>query len=73
MLKGFFVVIIEKKKLCLIINFAWFSDDNYKVGCDWSRIAFSSDGNRIAAGSADGSIFIWDINGRLEANLKEHS
>lgn len=49
------------------------SNDNFKVGCDWSRVAFSHDGTRIAAGSADGSIFIWHVCGRLETTLKDSS
>ncbi|XP_037027100.1 autophagy-related protein 16 isoform X3 [Bradysia coprophila] len=50
-----------------------FSNDNFKVGCDWSRVAFSHDGSRIAAGSADGSIFVWHVCGRLETTLKDSS
>uniref|UniRef100_A0A2M4CTJ7 Putative autophagy-related protein 16-1 isoform x2 n=1 Tax=Anopheles darlingi TaxID=43151 RepID=A0A2M4CTJ7_ANODA len=48
-----------------------FRNDNFKVGCDWSRVAFSPSGSRIAAGSADGSVFIWNINGPLETVLKD--
>lgn len=47
------------------------SDDNFKVGCDWSRVAFSYDGTKVAAGSADGSVYVWDVSGRLETILKE--
>ncbi|XP_037909527.1 autophagy-related protein 16 isoform X2 [Hermetia illucens] len=50
-----------------------FSNDNFKVGCDWARVAFNMDASRVAAGSADGSIFIWNIGGQLETVLKEHS
>lgn len=50
-----------------------FSNDNFKVSCDWARVAFSPDGNRIAAGSADGSVYIWSISGRLETILKDHT
>lgn len=50
-----------------------FSNDNFKVSCDSARVAFSPDGNRIAAGSADGSIYIWNVNGRLETTLKDHT
>lgn len=49
------------------------SNDNFKVSCDWSRVSFSRDTSRIAAGSNDGAIFIWNINGQLEGTLKENS
>lgn len=48
------------------------SHDNYKVGCDFSRIAFNSDSSHVAAGAADGSIFIWNASGILVSILKEH-
>ncbi|XP_058055770.1 autophagy-related protein 16-1-like [Anopheles bellator] len=48
-----------------------FRHDNFKVGCDWSRVALSPSGTRIAAGSADGSVYIWNINGPLETVLKD--
>lgn len=48
------------------------SDENYKVACDFARIAFSSDSMHVAAGSADGSIFLWHSTGKLETVLKEH-
>ncbi|XP_055322060.1 autophagy-related protein 16-1 isoform X3 [Sitodiplosis mosellana] len=50
-----------------------FSNDNFKVSCDWSRVSFSRDTSRIAAGSNDGAIFVWNINGQLEGTLKENS
>ena len=49
------------------------SHDNYKVGCDFSRIAFSPDNLHICAGAQDGSLFIWNFNGALETILKDHS
>lgn len=48
-----------------------FSDDGFKVGCDWARVSLSSDGTKVAAGSADGSVYVWDVSGRLETVLKE--
>ncbi|XP_058460150.1 autophagy-related protein 16-1 [Malaya genurostris] len=48
-----------------------FRHDNFKVGCDWSRVAFSPTCQRIAAGSADGSVFIWNVNGPVETVLKD--
>ncbi|XP_055677951.1 autophagy-related protein 16 isoform X2 [Lutzomyia longipalpis] len=50
-----------------------FSHDGFKVGCDWSRVSFSSDGTYISAGSVDGGVYIWNISGRLENILKDHS
>ncbi|XP_065082544.1 autophagy-related protein 16-1 isoform X2 [Ochlerotatus camptorhynchus] len=48
-----------------------FRHDHYKVGCDWARVAFSPTCQRIAAGSADGSVYIWNVNGPLETVLKD--
>ncbi|KRT86366.1 WD40 domain-containing protein, partial [Oryctes borbonicus] len=39
-----------------------FSYEGFKVGCDWARATFSPDGQYIAVGSADGSVFIWGVN-----------
>lgn len=50
-----------------------FAHDNFKVGCDWARVAFNMDATRVAAGSVDGSIFIWNIGGPLETTLKDHT
>lgn len=47
------------------------SSENYKVGCDWARVSFSRDTAYVAAGSNDGSIFIWNINGELVTTLKD--
>lgn len=47
------------------------SCENYKAGCDWARVSFSRDINRIAAGSSDGAVYIWNVNGQLEATLKD--
>lgn len=49
------------------------SHENYKVGCDFSRIAFNSDSSVVAAGAADGSIFLWNVNGNLVSVLKDHT
>lgn len=46
--------------------------DNYKVGCDFSRISFNPDSSIIAAGAADGSVFLWDVTGKLVSILKDH-
>ncbi|XP_070161578.1 autophagy-related protein 16-1 isoform X2 [Polyergus mexicanus] len=51
-----------------------FSADGFKVGFDWTRAAFSPDGQYIAVGSADGSVFIWSIATNLiETILKGHT
>ncbi|XP_026831077.1 autophagy-related protein 16-1 [Ooceraea biroi] len=51
-----------------------FSADGFKVGFDWTRAAFSPDGQYIAAGSADGSVFIWSIvTNMIETILKGHT
>ncbi|KYM98728.1 Autophagy-related protein 16-1 [Cyphomyrmex costatus] len=51
-----------------------FSADGFKVGFDWTRAAFSPDGQYIAVGSADGSVFIWSIvTNAIETILKEHT
>ncbi|CAL1686797.1 unnamed protein product [Lasius platythorax] len=51
-----------------------FSADGFKVGFDWTRAAFSPDGQYIAVGSADGSVFIWTIaTNMIETILKEHT
>ncbi|XP_055587932.1 autophagy-related protein 16-1 [Uranotaenia lowii] len=48
-----------------------FRNDNFKVSCDWARVAFSPSCQRVTAGSADGSVFIWNVNGPLETVLKD--
>lgn len=63
----------RKKIFFVYVQQCSYSNDNFKVGCDWSRVSFSRDISRIAAGSSDGAIFIWNINGHLEATLKENS
>lgn len=50
------------------------SYEGFKVGCDWARATFSPDGQYIAVGSADGSVFIWGVNtAKVETVLKEHT
>ncbi|WAR28336.1 A16L1-like protein, partial [Mya arenaria] len=56
------------------IFFSIHSDDNFKVGYDWSRAVFSPDGTYACAGSSDGTLFIWNIaRGKVEKTLKEHT
>lgn len=49
------------------------SHDNYKVGCDFARIAFNADSSHVAAGAADGSVYIWNASGVLVSTLKHHT
>lgn len=49
------------------------SHDNFKVGCDFARIAFNADSSHVAAGAADGSVYIWNSNGVLVSILKDHT
>ncbi|XP_076238426.1 autophagy-related 16 isoform X1 [Calliopsis andreniformis] len=51
-----------------------FSADGFKVGFDWTRAAFSPDGQYISVGSSDGSVFIWSVaTNMIETVLKNHS
>jgi autophagy-related protein 16 len=57
----------------LLWNIFSYSAEGFKVGCDWSRAAFSPDGQYISVGSADGSVYIWNLSSnKLETVLKEH-
>ncbi|GMJ05844.1 AUTOPHAGY 16 [Hibiscus trionum] len=45
-----------------------------RVASNWSRSCISPDDNYIAAGSADGSIYIWSISkADIVTTLKEHT
>lgn len=51
-----------------------FSADGFKVGCDWARATFSPDGQYVAVGSSDGSVYIWGVHtNKVEGVLKDHS
>ncbi|XP_070609135.1 autophagy-related protein 16-1 isoform X2 [Erythrolamprus reginae] len=50
-----------------------FSAPGFKCGSDWTRVVFSPDGNYVAAGSADGSLYIWSVlTGKVERTLSKH-
>ncbi|XP_034116112.1 autophagy-related protein 16 isoform X2 [Drosophila nasuta] len=50
-----------------------FANEHFKVSCDFARASFNSGATKIACGSADGAIYIWNVNGFLETTLKGHS
>ncbi|XP_053363389.1 autophagy-related protein 16-1 isoform X3 [Clarias gariepinus] len=52
-----------------------FSAQGFKCGSDFTRVTFSPDGSYVAAGSADGVLFVWNVlSGKVERTLdKGHS
>ncbi|XP_077874386.1 autophagy-related protein 16-1 isoform X5 [Ictidomys tridecemlineatus] len=52
-----------------------FSAPGFKCGSDWTRVVFSPDGSYVAAGSAEGSLYVWSVlTGKVEKVLsKQHS
>ncbi|XP_032887329.1 autophagy-related protein 16-1 isoform X2 [Amblyraja radiata] len=50
-----------------------FSSPGFKCGSDWTRITFSPDGRFIAAGSSDGTLYVWSVeSGKVERSLGKH-
>ncbi|XP_075147751.1 autophagy-related 16 isoform X3 [Haematobia irritans] len=50
-----------------------FSNEHFKLSCDWARASFNMNATKIACGSSDGVIYIWNVMGNLEAELKGHA
>ncbi|XP_029922418.1 autophagy-related protein 16-1 isoform X3 [Myripristis murdjan] len=52
-----------------------FSAQGFKCGADWTRVAFSPDGSYVAGGSADGTLYVWNVlTGKVDRTLdKNHS
>mmetsp|Transcript_33610 Transcript_33610/g.45989 ORF Transcript_33610/g.45989 Transcript_33610/m.45989 type:complete len:535 (-) Transcript_33610:128-1732(-) len=49
-----------------------YSHNEFRVGADWAKARYSSDGRYAMAGSDDGQIFIWDCaGGRVVKRLKD--
>ncbi|KAJ1548375.1 hypothetical protein HK096_002032, partial [Nowakowskiella sp. JEL0078] len=49
-----------------------FSHERFRVGLNWTKSCFSPDGVFAACGGADGSVFVWRLEGGCEAVLNEH-
>jgi len=53
---------------------ATFCAEGFKTCCDWTRAAFSPDGQYVSVGSQDDNVYIWNASSqKLEKTLKEHS
>ncbi|XP_078522147.1 autophagy-related protein 16-1 isoform X1 [Lissotriton helveticus] len=50
-----------------------FSAQGFKCGSDWTRAIFSPDGSYVAAGSADGTLYLWNVlTEKVERMLSKH-
>ncbi|XP_018119378.1 autophagy-related protein 16 isoform X8 [Xenopus laevis] len=57
------------------IRFWDISAPGFKCGSDWTRVIFSPDGNYVSAGSAEGTLYFWNVlTGKMERMFsKQHS
>nr|XP_033814518.1 autophagy-related protein 16-1 isoform X3 [Geotrypetes seraphini] len=50
-----------------------FNSQGFKCGADWTRVIFSPDGSYVTAGSADGTLYFWNVlTGKVERMLTKH-
>ncbi|CAJ1066421.1 autophagy-related protein 16-1 isoform X3 [Xyrichtys novacula] len=50
-----------------------FSAQGFKCGADWTRVIFSPDGSYVAGGSADGTLYVWNIlTGKVDRTLDQN-
>ncbi|XP_013886522.1 autophagy-related protein 16-1 isoform X3 [Austrofundulus limnaeus] len=50
-----------------------FSAQGFKCGADWTRVTFSPDGSYVAGGSAEGTLYIWNVlTGKVDRTLDRH-
>lgn len=50
-----------------------FSNESFKLSCDWSRAAFNYNATKVACGSSDGTIFVWNVATKESYTLKGHN
>ncbi|XP_018119685.1 autophagy related 16 like 1 S homeolog isoform X6 [Xenopus laevis] len=50
-----------------------FSAPGFKCGSDWTRVIFSPDGSYVSAGSAEGTLYFWNVvTGNVERMFSKH-
>ncbi|XP_071769972.1 autophagy-related protein 16-1 isoform X3 [Centroberyx gerrardi] len=50
-----------------------FSAQGFKCGADWTRVTFSPDGSYVAGGSADGTLYVWNVlTGKVDRTLDKN-
>lgn len=50
-----------------------FSNESFKLSCDWTRAAFNYNATKVACGSSDGTIFVWNVATKESYTLKGHN